>query len=76
VAQQFLAVLLGFSFLSAVIPTGMADLLFRSRRHTTSTRAQPGAAPFGFKGAGFRFNFNLALHDKHVVVLKPSDKDG
>jgi hypothetical protein len=26
------AVLLGLSFLNAVIPTGMADLLFRSRR--------------------------------------------
>jgi len=40
VAQPFLlalsevegAVLLGFSFLSAVIPTGMADFFFRSRR--------------------------------------------
>jgi hypothetical protein len=71
VAQLFLpalsevegAVFLGFSFLSVVIPTGMADFLFRSRRANIvhGARSLRPACFTGTEGPRQRFNLSSAL---------------
>ena len=52
--------------------------MVRPELHSTEQSAALtiGCRTLRFLGCGFKFNFNLTLNYKQLVILKPSDKDG